>query len=148
MRFRGQGLSTKDVRNLMVLYLEGRSPGTIRNYNSEIKKLVSYFRKKRWNPLILSEGRMGKYLVSRASKGMSQAQMSSLSAGVNFLSEITGFSNPFNSPIIGKIKKAVLKRGYRFRPKRKAPVLTLNQFREIVQSCYDPIAQNVPFTCR
>ena len=132
----------------MVLYLEGCASGTIRNYNSEIKKLAAYCRKKRYNLLIMSEGKMGKYLVSRARRGMSQAQMSSLSAGVNFLCEISGFSNPFLSPIIGKIKKAVLKRGYRFRPKRKAPVLTLNQFREIVQSCYDPIAQNVPFTCR
>ena len=108
IRLRGQGLSTKDVRNLMGLYLEGRAPGTLRNYNCEIKRLVTYCRHKRWNALTLSVGKLGKYLHSRCRKGMSQAQMSSLSAGVNFLSEITGFPNPFLSPIIVQIKRAVL----------------------------------------
>ena len=148
VRFRRQGLSSRDIRNLMVLYLEGRSAGTIRNYNSEIKKLVAYCRKKRYNPLTLSEGKLGKYLVTRARYGMSKAQMSNLSAGVNFLSEITGFVNPFNSLIIGKVKKAVLKRGYRIRPKKTAPSLTLNQFRNIVSACYHPEAHKVPFTRR
>ena len=87
----------------MQLYIERRATGTLRNYNCEIKRLVSFCYKKRYNPLALSEGKLGKFLVSRAGRGITKAQLSNLSAAVNFLCEITGFPNPFLSPIIGQV---------------------------------------------
>ena len=132
----------------MQLYIEGRATGTLRNYNCEIKRLVSFCYKKRYNPLALSEGQLGKFLVSRAGRGITKAQLSNLSAAVNLLCEITGFTNPFLSPINGQVKRAILKQGYRIRPKTKAPALTLQQFRNIVNKCYHPDASKVPFSRR
>ena len=148
LRFRGQGVKPKVVRNLMILYLEGRSAGTIKNYNAEIKKLVRFCRKKRYNILSLNEAKLGKFLISRAREGMSKSQMSNLSAGVNFLYEITRHTNPFLSPIIAKVKRAILKQGYRVRPKKIAPALSLQQFKNILSACYNPDTSLVPFSRR
>ena len=141
-------MKPKSIKNVMILYLEGRAAGTIRNYNAELGKLVKYCRKKRYDVLSLTEARLGKFLVYRSRKGISKSQMSNLSAGVNFIYEVTGHVNPFLSPIISKVKRAILKRNYRVRPKRIAPALSLQQFKNIVKACYDPDPSKVAFSCR
>ena len=148
IRFRGQGVKAKHARHIMALYVQGRSAGTLKNYSVEIRRLVNWCLKKRYNPLALREAQLGRFLVSRARRGISKSQLSNLSAAVNLLSEITGFSNPFLSPIIRQVKRAILKQGYRVRPKAKAPALSLQQFRNIVKKCYNPNASLVPFSKR
>ena len=132
----------------MALYIQGRTPGTLKNYSVELRRLVKWCHKKRYNPLALKEAQLGKFLVSRAGRGITKAQMSNLSAAVNLLSEITGFSNPFLSPVIRQVKRAILKQRYRVRPKTKAPALSIHQFRNIVQKCYHPDAHQVSFSRR
>ena len=146
--FRGQGVRPRDVRHIMALYVQGRTVGTLKNYSVEIRRLVNWCLKKRYNPLALREAQLGRFLVSRAGRGISKAQLSNLSAAVNLLSEITGFTNPFLSPIIRQVKRAILKQGYRVRSKTKAPALSMQQFRNIIKKCYNPDASLVPFSRR
>ena len=132
----------------MAQYVQGRSAGTLKNYSVEIRRLVNWCLKKRYNPLALREAQLGRFLVSRAGSGISKAQLSNLSAAVNLLSEITGFTNPFSSPIIRQVKRAILKQGYRVRSKTKAPALSMQQFRNIIERCYNPDASQVSFSRR
>ena len=118
----------------MKLYLEGWAPGTLKNYNYELRRLVDYCRRKRWNCLFLSVGKMAKYLYSCSRRGMTVAGLSKLSAVMGFLCDITGYPNPFESKIITMINKA--------------PALTIDQFRKIVNSCYDSDPAKIPLSRR
>ena len=94
----------------MDLYLEGTAPGTLKTYNPELRKLVAYCKRKRWNCLFLSVGKMAKYLHSRSWIGMSVPQLATLTAVMGLFCEITGYPNPFDSNIIKMIKKAITKK--------------------------------------
>ena len=110
--------SRSKAREHAAFYLRGREASTISTYNSEYKRLVEFYRESDKMVVVFEERDMVLYIVWRSKQGVSETQLKQAMAVINLICEVCGFEPPSKSPLVAKVKMAVIKEANKGKKKK------------------------------
>ena len=132
-----EGESRREAREHASFYLRGREASTILTYNTEYRKLVKFCEQSKKHICCLKERDVVSFIIWRAQDKVSEVQLKQGLAVVSLLAEVCGFESPTKSPVVSKVKMAVMKEANEGRRKVERIEMTRKTLRKIVKSCYN-----------
>ena len=136
--------SRNEAREHAAFYLRGREASTISTYNSEYKRLVEFYRESDKMVVVFEERDMVLYIFWRSKQGVSETQLKQVMAVINLICEVYGFESPSKSPLVAKVKMAVIKEANEGKKKKVERIrMTKKALEKIMKVCYRSDARKV-----
>ena len=138
MRARLEGGSRREAREQAEFYRRGRKVSTNATYGTEYRRLVRLVRfcELIGKPICCLEGIEVSFIICRSKKGVLKTQLKKGLAVITMLSEVGEFESSSKSPMVNKVKLAVIKDVNKGRKKMSRIVMTREMIMKIVKVCY------------
>ena len=128
--------SRRETREHAAFYLRGREALTLVTYNSEYRKLVQFYRKMGILVCVFEERDVVLYIIWRSKQGVSETQLKQVLAVITLLCEVCGFESPSKSPVVAKVKMAIIKEANEGKEKLERIGMTKKTLKKIVKAFY------------
>ena len=100
----------QESREIVKLYLEGRSVATRKQYGGAYRKWVRFLKMKGKRTIVATEELVCSYLLMLEKRGEGEGAVNQFLAMMSFLSDLQGRESCIKSEIVSQVKKAVIKR--------------------------------------
>ena len=117
-------------------YLRGREGSTMAAYDLEFKKFLRFCGESGRLVWEMRQRDIASFLIWRSMLGVSESQVRQGMAAINLLCEVCGFESPFKSPLVSKVKLAVLKQANEGKRKVVRIGMTKRILEKIMKACY------------
>ena len=117
-------------------YRRGREASTISTYNSEYRRLVEFYRRFRRLVCVFEERDMILYVIWRFKQGVTGTQLMQVMAVINLIFEVCGFESPSKSPLVAKVKMAIIKEANEGKKNIERIGMTRKTLKKVMKACY------------